>query len=71
MKAHGKNYLTLFFPCSPRARRPPGIRLVVTGVSRDTSWQVRSLLGSMDSPERIPDLGPHLAIGWIYSSTAL
>ncbi|KAF7778618.1 hypothetical protein Agabi119p4_2963 [Agaricus bisporus var. burnettii] len=23
----------------PRARRPPGIRLVVTGVSRDTSWQ--------------------------------
>jgi splicing factor, arginine/serine-rich 4/5/6 len=24
----------------PRARRPPGIRLIVTGVSRDTSWQV-------------------------------
>ncbi|EIN07096.1 hypothetical protein PUNSTDRAFT_71302 [Punctularia strigosozonata HHB-11173 SS5] len=23
----------------PRARRPPGIRLIVSGVSRDTSWQ--------------------------------
>lgn len=23
-----------------RARRPPGIRLVVSGISRDTSWQV-------------------------------
>ncbi|KZV96200.1 hypothetical protein EXIGLDRAFT_609505 [Exidia glandulosa HHB12029] len=23
----------------PRARRPPGVRLVVTGISRDTSWQ--------------------------------
>ncbi|KAL9715276.1 hypothetical protein Ac2012v2_001937 [Leucoagaricus gongylophorus] len=23
----------------PRTRRPPGIRLIVTGVSRDTSWQ--------------------------------
>lgn len=27
---------------APRARRPPGIRLVVSGISRDTSWQVRS-----------------------------
>ena len=26
---------------APRSRRPPGIRLIVTGVSRDTSWQVR------------------------------
>ena len=24
-----------------RARRPPGFRLVVSGISRDTSWQVR------------------------------
>ncbi|TFK42455.1 hypothetical protein BDQ12DRAFT_275966 [Crucibulum laeve] len=24
---------------APRSRRPPGVRLVVTGVSRDTSWQ--------------------------------
>ncbi|KAG6877737.1 hypothetical protein C0993_004554 [Termitomyces sp. T159_Od127] len=24
---------------APRSRRPPGIRLLVTGVSRDTSWQ--------------------------------
>ncbi|KAG6851292.1 hypothetical protein H0H93_011728 [Arthromyces matolae] len=24
---------------SPRSRRPPGIRILVTGVSRDTSWQ--------------------------------
>ena len=23
-----------------RARRPPGFRLVVSGISRDTSWQV-------------------------------
>jgi len=23
----------------PRSRRPPGIRLLVTGISRDTSWQ--------------------------------
>ncbi|TFK76355.1 hypothetical protein BDN72DRAFT_231726 [Pluteus cervinus] len=23
----------------PRSRRPPGVRLIVTGVSRDTSWQ--------------------------------
>lgn len=23
-----------------RARRPPGYRLVVSGISRDTSWQV-------------------------------
>jgi hypothetical protein len=26
----------------PRSRRPPGIRLIVSGISRDTSWQVRS-----------------------------
>lgn len=25
---------------APRARRPPGFRLVVSGISRDTSWQV-------------------------------
>jgi hypothetical protein len=25
---------------APRSRRPPGIRLIVSGVSRDTSWQV-------------------------------
>ncbi|EKM55324.1 uncharacterized protein PHACADRAFT_255864 [Phanerochaete carnosa HHB-10118-sp] len=24
----------------PRTRRPPGHRLVVSGISRDTSWQV-------------------------------
>ncbi|KAF8636683.1 hypothetical protein AX17_003489 [Amanita inopinata Kibby_2008] len=24
---------------APRSRRPPGIRLIVTGLSRDTSWQ--------------------------------
>ncbi|KDQ61107.1 hypothetical protein JAAARDRAFT_55821 [Jaapia argillacea MUCL 33604] len=24
---------------SPRSRRPPGIRLIVSGISRDTSWQ--------------------------------
>ncbi|KAG6854714.1 hypothetical protein C0991_002427 [Blastosporella zonata] len=24
---------------APRSRRPPGIRLLVSGVSRDTSWQ--------------------------------
>ncbi|KAK2466835.1 hypothetical protein APHAL10511_001093 [Amanita phalloides] len=24
---------------TPRSRRPPGIRLIVTGISRDTSWQ--------------------------------
>ncbi|EJD53135.1 RNA-binding domain-containing protein [Auricularia subglabra TFB-10046 SS5] len=23
----------------PRARRPPGVRLIVSGISRDTSWQ--------------------------------
>jgi len=34
----------LFFPRAPRSRRPPGIRLIVSGVSRDTSWQVRNLL---------------------------
>ena len=27
-----------------RARRPPGFRLIVSGISRDTSWQVRTLL---------------------------
>lgn len=25
---------------APRARRPPGHRLIVSGISRDTSWQV-------------------------------
>jgi len=25
---------------SSRARRPPGVRILVTGLSRDTSWQV-------------------------------
>lgn len=25
-----------------RARRPPGFRVIVSGISRDTSWQVRS-----------------------------
>ena len=25
---------------APRGRRPPGYRLVVSGISRDTSWQV-------------------------------
>lgn len=60
MKVHGKKYLTSFFLYSPRARRPPGIRLIVTGVSRDTSWQVRSLLGSMASPERIHDPGSRM-----------
>jgi len=29
------------FDSAPRSRRPPGIRLIVSGVSRDTSWQVR------------------------------
>lgn len=29
---------------SSRARRPPGVRVIVTDVSRDTSWQVRGLL---------------------------
>ncbi|KZT26643.1 RNA-binding domain-containing protein [Neolentinus lepideus HHB14362 ss-1] len=24
---------------APRSRRPPGIRLIVSGISRDTSWQ--------------------------------
>jgi len=24
---------------APRARRPPGVRLIVSGISRDTSWQ--------------------------------
>ncbi|KAH7911410.1 hypothetical protein BJ138DRAFT_1113228 [Hygrophoropsis aurantiaca] len=28
-----------------RSRRPPGIRLIVSGISRDTSWQVRSSPG--------------------------
>lgn len=33
------------FPDSaPRSRRPQGIRLIVSGVSRDTSWQVRKSL---------------------------
>jgi hypothetical protein len=27
-----------------RARRPPGIRLIVLGISKDTSWQVRGFL---------------------------
>ena len=27
-----------------RARRPPGFRLIVSGISRDTSWQVRVFL---------------------------
>jgi arginine/serine-rich splicing factor 4/5/6 len=27
---------------SSRARRPPGIRILVSGLSRDTSWQVWS-----------------------------
>lgn len=25
---------------APRARRPPGYRVIVSGISRDTSWQV-------------------------------
>lgn len=25
---------------APRARRPPGHRVIVSGISRDTSWQV-------------------------------
>jgi arginine/serine-rich splicing factor 4/5/6 len=29
---------------APRSRRPQGIRLIVSGVSRDTSWQVRKIL---------------------------
>lgn len=28
----------------PPSRRPPGFRVVVTGISRDTSWQVRNLV---------------------------
>ena len=28
---------------SPRTRRPTGVRLIVSGISRDTSWQVRIL----------------------------
>lgn len=32
------------FCSAPRSRRPPGIRLIVSGVSRDTSWQVRLFL---------------------------
>ncbi|KAF9500585.1 hypothetical protein BDN71DRAFT_1571783 [Pleurotus eryngii] len=28
-----------FSHSAPRSRRPPGIRLIVSGVSRDTSWQ--------------------------------
>jgi len=27
----------------PRARRAPGFRIIVSGVSRDTSWQVRTV----------------------------
>jgi hypothetical protein len=31
-----------WYPSAPvRARRPPGIRIVVLGISKDTSWQVR------------------------------
>jgi len=29
---------------SPRTRRPTGVRLIVSGISRDTSWQVRIFL---------------------------
>ena len=32
------------FDSAPRSRRPQGIRLIVSGVSRDTSWQVRKIL---------------------------
>jgi hypothetical protein len=32
-----------FFLRAPRSRRPVGIRLIVSGVSRDTSWQVRNI----------------------------
>jgi arginine/serine-rich splicing factor 4/5/6 len=28
----------------PRTRRPTGVRLIVSGISRDTSWQVRIFL---------------------------
>lgn len=33
-------YLYLIPFSSARSRRPPGIRLIVSGISRDTSWQV-------------------------------
>jgi hypothetical protein len=33
--------MLIFLLSAPvRARRPPGIRIVVSGISRDTSWQV-------------------------------
>lgn len=35
---------------APRFRRPPGFRLVVSGISRDTSWQVGA--HSITSPSR-------------------
>ena len=34
------HFFKLILTSSARARRPPGIRIVVTGISRDTSWQV-------------------------------
>ena len=33
---------SLSFDSAPRSRRPQVIRLIVSGVSRDTSWQVRN-----------------------------
>ncbi|KAF5373686.1 hypothetical protein D9758_000874 [Tetrapyrgos nigripes] len=34
---------------STRARRPPGIRVLVSGLSRDTSWQMDSSSGNLDA----------------------
>ena len=41
---------------APRSRRPPGIRLIVSGVSRDTSWQVGGF------PRSLPALGGRLEL---------
>jgi hypothetical protein len=34
----------------PRTRRPPGFRVTVSGVSRDTSWQVRPSITDFGVP---------------------
>jgi len=34
-----ENHHNIPYFSAPRSRRPPGIRILVTGVSRDTSWQ--------------------------------
>ncbi len=46
----------------PRSRRPPpGHRILVTGLSRDTSWQVSSISCSFTVPNMIGAL-----CGWMY-----